>query len=60
MTLPEEKVMDIIKESNISPLSVAYSTRSVKTVSIQRLQDDEVNYYVDTIADVVRAEIGLD
>ena len=22
--------------------------------------DDEVNYYVDTIADVVRAEIGLD
>lgn len=37
MTLSEEKVMDIIKESNISLLSVAYSTRSVKTVSIQRL-----------------------
>ena len=37
MTLSEEKVMDIIKESNISPLSVAYSTRSVETVSIQRL-----------------------
>ena len=37
MTLSEEKVMDIIKESNISLLSVAYSTRSVETVSIQRL-----------------------
>ena len=29
--------MDIIKESNILLLSVAYSTRSVETVSIQRL-----------------------
>ncbi|MFQ7009621.1 MAG: LysR family transcriptional regulator [Oscillospiraceae bacterium] len=29
--------MDIIKESNVSLLSVAYSTRSVETVSIQRL-----------------------
>ena len=37
MALSEEKVMDIIKESNISLLSVAYSTRSVGTVSIQRL-----------------------
>ena len=37
MALSEEKVMDIIKESNISLLSVAYSTRSVETVSIQRL-----------------------
>ena len=37
MTLSEEKVMDIIKGSNISLLSVAYSTRSVETVSIQRL-----------------------
>ena len=37
MTLSEEKVMDIIKESNVSLLSVAYSTRSVETVSIQRL-----------------------
>lgn len=37
MTLSEEKVMDIIKESNISLRSVAYSTRSVETVSIQRL-----------------------
>ena len=37
MTLSEEKVMAIIKESNVSLLSVAYSTRSVETVSIQRL-----------------------
>ena len=37
MTLSEEKVMDIIKESNVLLLSVAYSTRSVETVSIQRL-----------------------
>ena len=37
MTLSEEKVMDIIKGNNESLLKVDNSTRSVETVSIQRL-----------------------
>ena len=35
-------------------------TEPLLRVMAEAPTDDEVNYYVDTIADVVRAEIGLD
>ena len=35
-------------------------TEPLLRVMAEAPTDDEANYYVDTIADVVRAEIGLD
>ena len=45
-------------------MAVSWFVQVVQNLSLRVMAeaptDDEVNYYVDTIADVVRAEIGLD
>ena len=41
-------------------LGSSKGTEPLLRVMAEAPTDDEVNYYVDTIADVVRAEIGLD
>ena len=65
----KDKAMDVPAIAAIIEAEMAGNGRSLVRpsgtepllrVMAEAPTDDEVNYYVDTIADVVRAEIGLD